>query len=98
LNASLLSRAVSVALIVICGAVVTLDAQGGTLLKLKTTIALQGVEGRVDHFAFDPVGERLFVCALGNNTVEVLVAVPHPGVTANGSSLLSNRMIRGSSS
>ena len=33
---------------------------------------MSGVEGRIDHFAFDPTGERLFVCALGNNTVEVL--------------------------
>ena len=33
---------------------------------------MSGVEGRIDHFAFDPIGERLFVCALGNNTVEVL--------------------------
>ena len=41
-------------------------------LKLKQTIPLPGVEGRIDHFAFDPTGERLFVCALGNNTVEVL--------------------------
>ncbi|HEX4653256.1 MAG TPA: hypothetical protein VH227_03320 [Candidatus Udaeobacter sp.] len=41
-------------------------------LKLKQTIALPGVEGRIDHFAFDPVGRRLFVCALGNNSVEVL--------------------------
>lgn len=41
-------------------------------LKLKQTISLPGVEGRIDHFAFDPIGERLFVCALGNNTVEVL--------------------------
>ena len=41
-------------------------------LKLKQTIPLPGVEGRIDHFAFDPAGERLFVCALGNNTVEVL--------------------------
>src|SRR5207237_3941451 len=31
-----------------------------------------GVEGRIDHFALDPSGERLFVCALGNNTVEVM--------------------------
>jgi DNA-binding beta-propeller fold protein YncE len=30
------------------------------------------VEGRIDHFAFDPAGERLFVCALGNNSVEVV--------------------------
>src|SRR5436309_4060044 len=41
-------------------------------LKLKQTIPLPGVEGRIDHFALDPSGERLFVCALGNNTVEVL--------------------------
>ena len=30
------------------------------------------MEGRIDHFTYDPAGERLFVCALGNNTVEVL--------------------------
>jgi DNA-binding beta-propeller fold protein YncE len=41
-------------------------------LKLKQTIPLSGVEGRIDHLALDPSGERLFVCALGNNTVEVL--------------------------
>lgn len=41
-------------------------------LKLKQTIPLPGVEGRIDHFALDASGERLFVCALGNNTVEVL--------------------------
>jgi hypothetical protein len=41
-------------------------------LTLKQTIPLPGVEGRIDHFAFDPTNERLFVCALGNNTVEVL--------------------------
>jgi Uncharacterized conserved protein len=40
--------------------------------EIKTTLPLSGVEGRIDHFAFDPTGERLFVCALGNNTVEVL--------------------------
>jgi DNA-binding beta-propeller fold protein YncE len=41
-------------------------------LKLKQTIPLPGVEGRIDHLAVDVSGERLFVCALGNNTVEVL--------------------------
>jgi DNA-binding beta-propeller fold protein YncE len=40
--------------------------------QLKQTIALPGVEGRIDHFALDLTGDRLFVCALGNNTVEVL--------------------------
>jgi DNA-binding beta-propeller fold protein YncE len=40
--------------------------------KLKQTITLPGVEGRIDHLALDSSGERLFVCALGNNTLEVL--------------------------
>ncbi len=41
-------------------------------LQLKQTIPLPDVEGRIDHLALDAAGERLFVCALGNNTVEVL--------------------------
>jgi DNA-binding beta-propeller fold protein YncE len=41
-------------------------------LQLKQAIPLPGVEGRIDHFAFDAGGDRLFVCALGNNSVEVL--------------------------
>ena len=51
-----------------------LDAaeSGDPPLQLKQTIALPGVEGRIDHFALDPAGDRLFVSALGNNTVEVL--------------------------
>jgi len=41
-------------------------------IQLKQTIPLPGVEGRLDHLALDPAGERLFLCALGNNSVEVL--------------------------
>jgi len=41
-------------------------------LQLKQTISLPGVTGRIDHFDFDPASDRLFVCALGNNTLEVL--------------------------
>jgi YVTN family beta-propeller protein len=41
-------------------------------LKLVQTISLPGVEGRIDHFALDAKGKRLFVAALGNNTVEVV--------------------------
>jgi len=41
-------------------------------LNLKQTIVLPGVEGRIDHFAIDPAGGLLFVCALGNNTLEVI--------------------------
>ena len=40
--------------------------------QLKQTIPLPGVEGRIDHFDVDISGQRLFVCALGNNTVEVV--------------------------
>ena len=43
-----------------------------TGLELKQTIPLPGVEGRIDHLDLDAAGERLFVCALGNNSVEVL--------------------------
>jgi len=45
---------------------------GGARLELKQTIPLSGVEGGVDHLALDAAGDRLFVCALGNNTVEIL--------------------------
>jgi len=41
-------------------------------LHLKQTIGLPGVEGRIDHLDLDAANERLFVCALENNTVEVL--------------------------
>src|SRR2546422_5417223 len=41
-------------------------------LKLAQTIALEGVEGRIDHLAVDVKGMRLFVAALGNNTLEVV--------------------------
>ena len=35
-------------------------------------IPLPGVVRRIDHFAVDPAGKRLFVSALGNHTLEVL--------------------------
>lgn len=41
-------------------------------LKLVQTIALADVKGRFDHFSVDAKGNRLFVAALGNNTVEVI--------------------------
>jgi DNA-binding beta-propeller fold protein YncE len=41
-------------------------------LTLDKTIPLEKVEGRIDHMAADLAGQRLFVAALGNNTVEVL--------------------------
>jgi DNA-binding beta-propeller fold protein YncE len=41
-------------------------------LKLTQTMALPGVQGRFDHFAIDAKGKRLFVAALGNNTLETI--------------------------
>ncbi len=35
-------------------------------------IELPGVSGRIDHLAFEAACQRLFVAALGNNTVEAL--------------------------
>ena len=43
-----------------------------TLLTIVQVIALPGVQRRIDHFAVDPAGQRLFVAALGNHTLEVL--------------------------
>jgi len=72
LSASLSSKTTYVAIVLCCTGIITVAAQSGVPLKLEQTIPLSGVEGRIDHFTFDPAGERLFVCALGNNTVEVL--------------------------
>jgi len=41
-------------------------------LTFVRAIDLPGVEGRMDHLAFDATTHRLYVAALGNNTVEVL--------------------------
>jgi len=41
-------------------------------LELVATIEMPGVNGRIDHFAVDLKGQRLFIAALGNDTVEVL--------------------------
>jgi DNA-binding beta-propeller fold protein YncE len=61
----------STVLVAFCLCIIAAHAEEKAL-KLKQTIPLPGVEGRIDHFAFDRSAERLFVCALGNNTVEVL--------------------------
>lgn len=41
-------------------------------LRAAGSIALPGVTGRIDHLAADVAGKRLFVAALGNNTMEVI--------------------------
>ncbi len=57
-------------LIPACSALPAQPAPGS--LRLDRVIPLPGVEGRIDHLAADVKGERLFVAALGNGTVEVV--------------------------
>jgi|SRR5690242_2101928 len=48
------------------------QAQESSALRMVQTIALPNVEGRIDHMAVDVKGQRLFIAALGNNSVEIL--------------------------
>jgi hypothetical protein len=52
-------------------ALLTGRAAGTEPLVLTHTIPLPGIVGRFDHFACDPVGQRLVVAALGNDTAEI---------------------------
>ena len=47
-------------------------AQASEHLKLEKKIELLEVQGRIDHMSIDVKGQRLFISALGNNTVEVV--------------------------
>jgi DNA-binding beta-propeller fold protein YncE len=47
-------------------------APGRAPFTLVGTMDLPRVEGRIDHLAVDTGAQRLYVAALGNNTVEVL--------------------------
>ena len=46
--------------------------RGNPSLRPVQAIELPNVEGRIDHMAVDVKGQRLFVAALGNNTIEVI--------------------------
>ena len=47
-------------------------AQSNEPLRLEKTILLPDVKGRIDHMSIDVKNQRLFMAALGNNTVEVI--------------------------
>src|SRR5213594_2919198 len=64
-------RPLSLLLVFVCFASAAYS-QANAPLKLSQTIPLPGVEGRIDHMSVDVKGQRLFVAALGNNTVEVV--------------------------
>ena len=46
--------------------------QNSAPLRILQSIPITGVQGRIDHFSIDVKGQRLFVAALGNNSVEVI--------------------------
>lgn len=46
-------------------------------LSLETSIPLPGVKGRIDHFAVDVKGQRLFIAAVGNHSVEIIDLKSH---------------------
>ena len=59
-------------LLLACTQGISVPAAETVPLKLIQTIPLPGVRGRFDHFTVDTKGTRLFVAALGNNTLEVV--------------------------
>jgi DNA-binding beta-propeller fold protein YncE len=50
------------------------QAQEPKVLGLKGHTELSNVNGRIDHFSADLKGQRLFMAALGNHTVEIIDA------------------------
>jgi DNA-binding beta-propeller fold protein YncE len=46
--------------------------QAAKPLRVEKVIEMPDVQGRIDHLSIDVKGERLFVAALGNNTLEVI--------------------------
>jgi DNA-binding beta-propeller fold protein YncE len=63
-------RARVLGLLVLAGGCAAAASDG--MLRAVQKTPLPGVEGRFDHFAMDPSGGRLFLAALGNDTLEVL--------------------------
>jgi DNA-binding beta-propeller fold protein YncE len=53
------------------GSIISYGKDAGPL-RLEKEIPLPGVEGRIDHFSADSSGQRLFVAAFGNSSVEVI--------------------------
>lgn len=49
-----------------------LFGQANAPLRLEKVISMPDVQGRIDHMSFDAPTGRLFVSALGNNTLEVI--------------------------
>jgi hypothetical protein len=61
-----------IVLLAIAAFALNLQAANTNVLTLIQVIPLPDVRGRIDHLALDAGGQRLFVAALGNDTVEVI--------------------------
>jgi len=61
-------------LIALCllGGCLAANAQAPEPFSVSRTISLTGVTGKFDHMAIDGVGNRLFIAATGNHSVEVV--------------------------
>jgi DNA-binding beta-propeller fold protein YncE len=62
----------TILLILLMSATVASSAES---LVLKAKVLLPGVKGRFDHFAVDTNAHRIFVAALGNNSLEIIDSV-----------------------
>ena len=51
---------------------IALQPRSAEPVRFVRAIALPGVEGRMDHMTVDAAGQKLFIAALANNTVEVV--------------------------
>lgn len=58
--------------VVLSGVSLKCSGEENKPLRLEKEIPLPGVEGRIDHFAADDTGLRLFIAALGNGSVEIV--------------------------
>src|SRR5215471_15428312 len=59
-------------LLVILASLNVASAQSSEVLSLDAHIPLPDVKGRIDHFSVDVRGQRLFVAAVENHTLEVI--------------------------
>lgn len=71
-SATVGSKKVLLFIIAFLGARNAAPLQSQSHLTLIGSVPLPGVEGRIDHLAIDLSGKRLFVAALGNNSLEVV--------------------------
>lgn len=73
-------RITTIAAVVLASSI--LNQSGGEPLRAAGIIPMPAVQGRIDHLTIDLAGKRLFVAALGNDTVEVVDISRMRGITS----------------